>query len=73
TNWRGHPPLELTQKIGDGFIRENKHLALRVPSAIVVGEYNYLINPLHTDFNKVTIVQTELFGFDQRLFNPNQG
>jgi len=67
-NWSKSPFLKITQKIGDSFIKENKHLVLRVPSATVKGDHNYLINPHHSDFGKVKVISTEPFEFDSRLF-----
>lgn len=66
--WRVHPPSDVTQLAGDRFVRENKKLVLKVPSAIVPGDFNYLINPLHKDIFKVKIIDTTIFDFDQRLF-----
>jgi len=66
--WNQFPFITGTQKIGDKFILENKHLALRVPSAVVQGDFNYLINPLHTSIKKIKIQDTEPFTFDQRFF-----
>lgn len=66
--WNQFPHAHETQKIGDQFIENNKSLVLKVPSAAVQGDFNYLINPQHTDFPKVKIRMTELFSFDERLF-----
>jgi len=63
--WQQH--LNYTQWIGDQFISSNKHLFLKVPSAIVPQEHNFLINPLHKDFEKVKIVTSELLELDKRL------
>ena len=59
------------KKIGNIFIRENKYLLLQVPSSIVKGDYNILINPNHKLFDKVKIINTEKFPFDHRIYNPN--
>jgi RES domain-containing protein len=67
-DWARHPFIKATQNIGDKFIKSNKHLVLQIPSATVKGDYNYLINPLHPDFNIVKIKSTEPFEFDSRLF-----
>jgi RES domain-containing protein len=64
-NWQFH--LEYTQWIGDEFLRNNRVLALKVPSAIVPQEHNFLINPLHSDFKKVKILNTEPLNLDKRL------
>ncbi|UZO82497.1 RES family NAD+ phosphorylase [Aquimarina sp. ERC-38] len=66
--WRLHPPSEITQTTGDQFIATNDKLVLKVPSAIVPGDFNYLINPVHRDISKIKIIDTTLFDFDQRLF-----
>lgn len=69
-NWKTHPPSSFTQAEGDKFIRTGNILALKVPSAIVQGDYNFLINPLHSDIHKVEVLSSELFSFDKRLFRP---
>ncbi|EHQ28313.1 RES family NAD+ phosphorylase [Mucilaginibacter paludis] len=66
--WNTNPFTRTTQKIGDEFIKNNKALLLQVPSATVKGDYNYLVNPAHRDFNLVKIKNVEPFEFDTRLF-----
>jgi RES domain-containing protein len=68
SNWSSNPVIKATQLIGDKFAKINRHLALQVPSAIVPGDFNYLINPMHLDFKTVKIIKTEPFEFDMRLF-----
>jgi RES domain-containing protein len=41
---------------------------MKVPSAVVQGDFNYLINPFHKDYSRIKIVSTERFSFDNRLF-----
>lgn len=64
-NW--HQEFEYTQWIGDQFIQNNQALVLKVPSAIVPQENNFLLNPLHTGFKKVKIISSELLELDKRL------
>lgn len=59
--------FEYTQWIGSEFIKQNKHLVMKVPSAVVDEEHNYLFNPLHKDFKKLKITSIAGFQFDQRL------
>ena len=68
-NWKSHPPKISTQKIGDNFIAALDFCALRVPSAVVQGDYNYLLNPFHKDFKKVKIVGVQDFPFDKRFLS----
>ncbi len=66
--WNIFPHPDDTQKLGDTFIFDAKKLVLKVPSAAVQGEFNYLLNPRHPDFNKVKVHIIEKFSFDERLF-----
>jgi RES domain-containing protein len=66
--WNQFPVIAATQKIGDKFIIDHKHAVLKVPSAVVQGDFNYLINPLHTGIKKIKIRGIESFTFDERFF-----
>jgi RES domain-containing protein len=68
-DWKNDTGRVKTKTIGDDFIVSNSACILQVPSAIIPGEYNYLINPDHPDFSKIKIVETFDFPFDDRLFN----
>ena len=67
-DWQSFPHSNSTQMIGDKFLKEHKHLVFKVPSAAVQGEFNYLVNPRHKNFNQIKIVKMEDFNFDERLF-----
>ena len=72
-NWNSFPHSYKTQKIGDMFIAENELCVLKVPSAVVKGDFNYLINPYHPNFKKIKILNSSKFPFDVRLFfDPDQ-
>ena len=51
-DWRMEPPPPSTQAIGDAWVRAGRSAVLAVPSVIISGEPNYLINPAHSDFKK---------------------
>ncbi len=65
--WREYPHSGDTQDFGSAWARELRSVALRVPSAVVPGEFNYLINPQHPDFSHVKVGPPEPFSFDPRL------
>ncbi|TXK51863.1 RES family NAD+ phosphorylase [Pontibacter qinzhouensis] len=67
-DWKLFPHPNSTQEIGDSFVFDAKFLTLKVPSATVQGNHNFLLNPRHHDFRKVEIVDAVPFAFDQRLF-----
>jgi RES domain-containing protein len=58
-----------TQFMGNEFIKSISNLILKVPSAVVNEEHNFLINPLHADLKKIKIVKTTNFRTDKRLFS----
>ncbi len=60
--------LSYTQWMGDEMLKANDALILKVPSAIVPEENNYILNTRHSDFKKIKIVNTAGFDFDKRLF-----
>ena len=60
--------FEYTRFMGDQFIKAQTHAILKVPSAVIKHEHNYIMNPLHVDFKKIKIVQTVSFSTDKRLF-----
>lgn len=66
--WNAIPPTRATQEIGNHFVVDNEDLVLRVPSAVVENEYNYLINPNHPKIKEVKIIEIKDYHFDQRLF-----
>ncbi|PKP14226.1 MAG: RES superfamily protein [Bacteroidetes bacterium HGW-Bacteroidetes-3] len=67
-DWNVFPHSLYTQQIGDEFIKQNKYCILKVPSAVVKGDINFLVNPYHPDFGLVKISNSYHFPFDKRLF-----
>jgi RES domain-containing protein len=67
-NWNSIPHSHSTQEMGDRFVADGIFPVLRVPSVVVQDEFNYLINPLHPESNKIKIKSIEPFNFDERLF-----
>lgn len=67
-NWNAFPHHPDTQRIEDQFIRDNQFAVMKVPSAVVQGDYNYIINPYHSQYKLIKIAAQLPFLFDQRLF-----
>ena len=61
--------IDYTRFMGDQFIKAGTHPILKVPSAVIKEEHNFIINPLHVDFKKIKIMQTVSFSTDKRLFS----
>jgi RES domain-containing protein len=66
SNWKDD--FDYTRYIGDEFFKQQESLILKVPSAVIHEEFNYLANPLHADFKKIKLVKTKSFWPDERLF-----
>jgi RES domain-containing protein len=65
--WRQYPHTPGTPAFGAEWVRTARSAALRVPSALVPGEFNYLLNPAHPEFPRVKLRRPAPFFFDQRL------
>jgi RES domain-containing protein len=61
--------FEYTRFIGDEFLKDKQRLVLKIPSAVIHEEHNFLLNPSHPDFKKVKILDTRSFRTDVRLFS----
>jgi RES domain-containing protein len=64
--------FEYSQFIGSEFLRSGKEVMMKLPSAVVREENNFLLNPAHGDFKKITIKEITTFDFDVRLLNTHE-
>ena len=65
--WRDLPAPEELARIGTDWVASGATAVLAVPSVIVDRERNYLLNPRHEDFRRITLGTAEEFRFDPRL------
>jgi RES domain-containing protein len=66
-DWRDYPaPPELAE-LGSEWALSKSSLLMRVPSVVVMNEFNILMNPLHPDIARVAISHVEKHTFDHRL------
>ncbi|OIN60909.1 RES family NAD+ phosphorylase [Arsenicibacter rosenii] len=66
-DWFAFTNYAQTQLTGENWLLGGQTAVLRVPSAIVTQEWNYLLNPIHPDFSKIRLIRTEPFIFDPRI------
>ncbi len=52
-NWQDTSAYPILQKMGQDWLNSNRTPILKVPSAIVPVEYNYLLNPQHPELKIV--------------------
>ena len=66
-SWRRYPAPRSLQRLGDTWLEGCESAVLCLPSVVVPNEHNYLINPLHQDARRITVVSKTPFSFDPRL------
>lgn len=66
-NWREVPAPDSTRLFGGEWLARGTSAILRVPSAVTLGEFCYILNPLNPDFGKLEIGRIETFAFDARM------
>ncbi len=66
-NWHQVPAPEETKVFGTSLLQNLQFAAIKVPSAIIPSEYNYIINPLADNFNTVKILNVYPFYIDRRI------
>jgi RES domain-containing protein len=66
-NWNQPGLVPDLRRLGDDWAKAKTSVALKVPSAIVPVEFNYVINPRHPDFERVEIGPRESLPVDPRL------
>ena len=65
--WNSLTPPDSIKDITESWVTDNRFLLLKVPSAVVSGDYNFLINPAHPRAVEVTITDKQSYLFDPRL------
>ncbi len=65
-DWDDFPYSEVTQELGSRFLQDPTQLLLRIPSAVIKSESNYLINPTCKLVNELNY-SLHPFSFDGRI------
>ena len=58
----------MPSELGDEWMATLSSAVLKVPSVVVPKEFNYLLNPAHSEFEKIKPAPPEPFQFDERMF-----
>ena len=66
--WNSSPPPDFTRDIGSEWARSGDSAVLRVPSAIIPEEHNFVLNVKHPDFSKMTVGDPRRFVLDDRAW-----
>lgn len=68
-DWSSFPPPDILADITGKWKQDGRTLSLRVPSAVITGEWNILVNPEHPQAKAVSLSCVEPFLFDSRLLS----
>jgi RES domain-containing protein len=68
--WRSLYPSPSTQRLGTGWLKSKGAVGLIVPSVILPGQYNCLLNPESPDYPHVTVEGPLMTLVDPRLLYP---
>lgn len=66
-HWNRYPAPMATKDLGTLWAQKLESAVLQVPSSLVPEQRNYLLNPKHPDFVKITIGRPESLRIDPRL------
>jgi RES domain-containing protein len=66
-NWKNLPYPDDLANFSEKWIRENKYWILKVPSIHASNEFNFLLNPLHSEHKNLEILSIKQYTFDVRL------
>lgn len=71
-DWRTYPAPESLGRLGAEWVSAARTPLLAVPSAVIPHERNYLLNPTHPDFGRLTIGPPTPFSFDPRMWRKRR-
>lgn len=66
-NWRNSPAPSEAKNFGSALLQDPHFSVYKIPSTIVPGEYNYLLNPFHAESKLFTIIDTMDYPYDIRI------
>ena len=65
--WKRRPTPTAVRATGDAWVASARSPVLKVPSVVVPGESNYLLNVAHPDSRRIVIGKPQPYQFDRRL------
>ena len=71
-DWRLFSSYGISQPLGSAWFRKQQTLLLRVPSAVVPGDTNVVVNATHPDYALLQEQRREPFPFDERFIQADQ-
>lgn len=59
---------KVCQQLGSAWYTAQETPVLKVPSAVIPTEFNYVLNTRHPDFKQIRLIEAVPFFFDKRLY-----
>lgn len=66
-DWRKMPAPSSTKDFGTNFLNKPGSLVTKVPSTVIIDEFNYLLNPNHSGSKSIKIIDVKDFAYDVRI------
>lgn len=66
-NWSTSPAPASTKDFGTQLLKKAEYAVIKIPSAVISDEFNYLLNPMHRESTKFSIVNIQDFIYDVRI------
>ncbi len=66
-DWRVAPAPASTRDFGTRLLKKAQFPIIRIPSAVLSDEFNFLLNPLHIESSKFKIFDVQDFVYDVRI------
>ncbi|MEL6535627.1 MAG: RES family NAD+ phosphorylase, partial [Bacteroidota bacterium] len=67
SGWESHPAVPSLARMGDAWVEGMRTPLMKVPSAVMHSESNYLINPSHPRSSEISILRMEPWMPDERF------
>lgn len=66
-DWKNAPAPSSTKDFGSKLLKEAKFSVLKISSSIIVNEFNYILNPMHSQNSNFKILEINDFIYDLRI------
>lgn len=66
-DWRAAPAPASTKDFGTQLLKKAEFAIIKIPSAVIPDEYNFLLNPVHKESAKFSVVDVQDFVYDVRI------
>lgn len=70
-NWKDTPAPDILKAYGAEWLTQGRSAVLKAPSVLIPSECNFILNPIHPDFQKIKISAPEEFCYDPRMWKED--